>query len=173
MEVRWGEARPVVRILCSVKCLTDRAIRCIGILLEFEMGRKRRPFLLPSPLLSVMLWCWHPHQVERKRWQQVVFLLRKYPLSLKQNRTETRQGQFSCSEYSYCLIYRRLLEPELTWCLGGTLSSLSKVWSMTSIEGGGVIVILLMLWCTCIKGPKILLLSCLPWVFFFADKWST
>lgn len=28
MEVIWGEASHVVRIPCSIKCLTDRAVRC-------------------------------------------------------------------------------------------------------------------------------------------------
>lgn len=119
-QVMSSGSRAALSALLTELSDVTRGWITLCILLEFEMGRKRRSFLLHRPLLSV--WCWHPHRAERKRRQQVVFLLRKYPLSLEQNRTETRRGQLSCSEYSISLIYNRLLEPRLSWCLGGTFS---------------------------------------------------
>lgn len=94
-----------------------RAARCEQRLnyTGFEMERKQRPFLLQRPLLSVIPWCGQAHRAKRKRRQQVVFLLRKSLLSLEQYRTETRQGQFSCSEYLHVLFYSCLLESTGVW----------------------------------------------------------
>lgn len=86
------------------------------ILLGFEI---QKPFLVQRPLLSVILWCRHPHWTERR--QQVVFLLRKSQLSLKQNRTETGQGlSLALNILSVLLLflsYSCLLESAgLSWC---------------------------------------------------------